>query len=303
MKIQLPTHGVHFTGRKSVQPAREPMVSSPVRRSLLVMSGILAAATALTSQVGYKTNGKAPVGKPTLPAVTQPKVQPKQGPAYPNLPQLRSEMKGISVLVDPGHGGEDPGAQNSGLSEKDFNLSVALQVRDRLKAAGLTEVDMTRNTDVGMEPPVRSRIIYDEKKSDLVVSVHTNCTEAKSTPVQGYQVYIRKPEESLLMGRHLRASLRGTFGTKLDMGRFSRRFYMINQPGALVEMGFINNKYDRKRLVNPEWQAKMADAISSGVINYLNEKAFRNHGGDKPSISFLPKAPQKVKPVAAPENS
>ncbi len=95
------------------------------------------------------------------------------------------------VVIDPGHGGKDPGAVGaSGLQEKEVTLKVALELRDLLRKAGLT-VYMTRETDVFVGLRQRTRFA-NEKNADIFVSIHANAIagdESRRRSVKGYKMY------------------------------------------------------------------------------------------------------------------
>lgn len=94
------------------------------------------------------------------------------------------------LVIDPGHGGRDPGAVRGKIKEKDINLGVAKEF-GRLVKQNMPDVKIvyTRNTDVFVELRERSRIA-NKAKANLFVSIHTNSTAAKSTKVSGADTYI-----------------------------------------------------------------------------------------------------------------
>nr|WP_316639326.1 N-acetylmuramoyl-L-alanine amidase [uncultured Roseateles sp.] len=112
---------------------------------------------------------------PTLPA-SAPEVQtPKPPPAVPPQPMTQGRVdRLIVVALDPGHGGEDPGAVGpSGLKEKDVVLAVALQLRDRLNALPNMRVMMTRDADFFV--PLNERVRKARRvQADLFVSIHAD---------------------------------------------------------------------------------------------------------------------------------
>ena len=94
------------------------------------------------------------------------------------------------VVIDPGHGGKDPGAiSRSGLKEKDVNLDVAKRLYNLLKAAGV-EVVMTRSSDTFIPLSERARIA-NSSGADLFISVHSNANRVKS--MNGFEIYYVAP--------------------------------------------------------------------------------------------------------------
>ena len=102
----------------------------------------------------------------------------------PAPPVARKKMR---IVVDPGHGGKDPGAIRRGYREKTWNLAVAKEVAALLKKGGF-EVRMTRENDKFIALSERSKIA-NNFKADLFVSVHTNAS--KNSRANGFQVYFR----------------------------------------------------------------------------------------------------------------
>ena len=129
------------------------------------------------SEVNSGQSGtSAPVLKPT--------VQPVMKDATPVL----KGPKKMRIVIDPGHGGKDPGAvRRRSAKEKDMNLTVAKHLYDYLKKQGF-EVKLTRDDDSFVTLAGRSKIA-NEYKADLFVSIHTNA--AKRTAAHGFEVYFR----------------------------------------------------------------------------------------------------------------
>ncbi len=119
------------------------------------------------------------------PAVSAAKPAPviKAGPAA----AISSARKKMRIVVDPGHGGKDPGALRSRVREKDLNLAVAKELYKLLKK-GNFEVKITRDNDTFIALSERSKIA-NSFKADLFVSIHTNSSKNRSA--NGFEVYFR----------------------------------------------------------------------------------------------------------------
>lgn len=102
-------------------------------------------------------------------------------------PKTASARKKMRIMLDPGHGGKDPGAVRKGYKEKNWNLAVAKELYQLFKKGGF-EVKMTRNDDTFIALSTRSKMA-NEFKADLFVSVHVNA--AKNASANGFQVYFR----------------------------------------------------------------------------------------------------------------
>ena len=125
-----------------------------------------------------------PVMKAEKPAASKPAPVIK---AEPNPLAIRTAHKKMRIMVDPGHGGKDPGAVRGRYREKDWNLDVAKELARLLKKGGF-EVQMTRDNDTFIALSERSKKA-NKFKADLFVSIHTNASKNRSA--NGFQVYFR----------------------------------------------------------------------------------------------------------------
>ena len=115
-----------------------------------------------------------------------PKTPPK--PQKPGVPQPPARKRGkFLVVLDPGHGGKDPGAAANGVREKDINLGIGLALEAVLKSRGF-EVRMTRRTDVYLKLQERTDIA-NRADADVFVSIHANALPAKKSTA-GFEIYI-----------------------------------------------------------------------------------------------------------------
>ena len=123
------------------------------------------------------------------PTVIKPAEPSKPAPVVSPAPALAvtSAHKKMRIVVDPGHGGKDPGAVRSRTREKDLNLAVSKELYKLLKKGGF-EVKITRENDTFIALSDRSKTA-NNFKADLFVSVHTNASKNKSA--NGFQVYFR----------------------------------------------------------------------------------------------------------------
>lgn len=191
----------------------------------------------------------------------------------------------IVVMVDAGHGGNDPGkvSLNNDL-EKDINLDIALKLEEILKSQNI-EVVMTRTDDKGLydegasnkkNSDMKRRVeLSKEKKANLVVSIHANSYIDES--VCGAQVFYYKDSEG---GKILAESIQKHISKVSAMN--SRRsaksnndYYILRNvsvPAVIVECGFLSNVAEAAMLKNDEYQRKVAWSIHLGIMEYLNEK-------------------------------
>jgi N-acetylmuramoyl-L-alanine amidase len=181
------------------------------------------------------------------------------------------DIRKLRIAIDAGHGGDNTGARgvNSGLLEKDLTILIAEQLRKTLKAAGVKSVFMTRTTDTSLTMPERIAMLktYDPH---LLVSIHLN--SANSDTVQGTSTYYRyigfRPLSMAIYNRMLTLGLR-EFG---NVGSFNFSLSgPTDYPNALVEVAFLSNPEDEKRILKPAFRKLVAQKIYLGIMDWLNE--------------------------------
>jgi len=173
------------------------------------------------------------------------------------------------IVIDPGHGGRDPGAiAATGLREKTVVLDVAQQVAYRLRQAGAT-VKMTRTGDVFVELNERAAIA-NRFSADLFVSIHADAAARSSA--EGYGTYVARAASSgsvrlaEAVGRSLSAAGVPRHGT------FRRDFRVVvltRCPAVLIELGFLSNAAEAARLGGAAYRRKLAEAIAEGVCDFM----------------------------------
>jgi N-acetylmuramoyl-L-alanine amidase len=173
------------------------------------------------------------------------------------------------VVIDAGHGGEDPGARSvGGFYEKDVNLAVALKVADLLEQRGIG-VLMTRQQDRFIELEERANIA-NRRNADLFVSIHSDSNPDRSR--QGFTVFVARaasPEAyraATCIGQAMAATGADSHGI-----READYKVLINTsgPAVLVEMGHLSNLQDTARLRDPAGQNRLAQAIAAGILTYV----------------------------------
>ncbi len=181
------------------------------------------------------------------------------------------------IVIDPGHGGSDPGAQHDGVTEAQVNLDMALRLRDILIARGW-QVQMTRTTDVDVFAPndsphdeLQARVdVGNNAGARLFVSIHAN-SFINAGP-SGTTTYFSKPIDAPL-AQCLQSALISALGTK-DDGIVKSHLYVTLHtfmPAALVETAFLSNPADFARLTSPEFRQKVAQAIADGIAQYVQQ--------------------------------
>lgn len=188
------------------------------------------------------------------------------------------------VVLDPGHGGSDPGVSSaSGMPEKEITLGIAQRAKRRLEREGL-EVHLTRASDRFLSPEARAELA-NGLHADVVVSIH--CNGWFDEELRGFSVGVprsaepaadeemprwgsrdvrcRRDTETLAeillhaMGESLPIPNRGVRAASFAMIEGTR------SPAVHVECGFLTNRSDAANLVDPEFQETVAQAIADGV--------------------------------------
>ncbi len=188
-------------------------------------------------------------------------------------------LAGKTVVLDPGHGGSDPGAQPSTkeTSEKILTLSIAKKTAERLLAAGAT-VLMTRETDVfvplGDRPALANR-----HKADFFVSIHINSNARPNSTSGTISFYHKEDAIGKLLAECLQQEIVRTSGLRgigvwSDQRIYNSGFAVLRGarvPAVLLELGFINHNHDRKVMQTTEFQDAVAASIVKGLKVYLGE--------------------------------
>ena len=211
-----------------------------------------------------------------------------------------------TVVIDAGHGGNDPGTSHFGLKEKHLALDITRRLRARLEAAGLSVV-LTRDSDQFIElsqrPTVANRL-----GADLFVSMHINAN--RNRQVSGAEVYYPRVSivsanaawppsvtseeigvpsagvKQLLWDMVLRRTRAQSRKLATSICRSVReggvpcraikpaRFVVLREawmPAVLVEVGYVTNRAEADRLADPAYRQTAAEAIADGIVSYIRE--------------------------------
>lgn len=224
------------------------------------------------------------------------------------LEQLGLTFK--TIMIDPGHGGKDPGASGHGLREKDINLRFAKILAAKLKRAGFN-ILYTRSTDVFI--PLEERTaMANIKKADMFISIH--CNAHRNHEIHGLETYTlnlarnrnavrvaarenaisakrisdlqviltdlmlnSKMKESKDLAKNIHnkalANVRKEWTIK-DQGVREAPFYVLmgaKMPSVLVELGYVTNKTESSRLKSDKYLGYLADGIVKGVLEYKKQ--------------------------------
>lgn len=241
----------------------------------------------------------------------QPKLERATAKPKPLTPKSLTREFGLTaktIIIDPGHGGKDPGALGaSALREKGIVLSISEKLRDILTAKGYT-VLMTRDTDRFI--PLKKRTEFaTQHKADLFLSIHANGSESsKANGIETYyldvtstdsaseKIAVReninsgysiqeldtllenliresKSEDSRRLAQSVQQALVQSTGA-VDRGVKHARFVVLigtKVPAILIETGFVSNAVEGQKLATSAYQHKIATAIAQGVDRFLGQ--------------------------------
>jgi len=203
-----------------------------------------------------------------------------------------------TVVLDPGHGGSDPGAVNGARRESDDNLRMALAVGNLLRCCGVNVV-FTRTGDTLVSLAERSRI-SNNARANLFVSIHRNSVaNATANGVENW-VYLNPSTQGVnsayqVLNRIVAAGVQSNRGVR--RGNFSV-LRETQAPAQLVELGFISNAEDN-RLFDARFDA-YAHAIASGILASLG---IRCQGVNTGTAAVSPPPPPPVTPPVPPPGS
>lgn len=194
------------------------------------------------------------------------------------------KMKSAVIVIDVGHGGNDPGKVSpEGIEEKNVNLAIAKYLQDYLIAQDFT-VYLTRDTDCGLydenvsnkkRSDLNNRIqFFKEKNADLVISIHQNSyPDAAQHGAQTF--YFKGKEDSKLLAETIQDSLLNIDSTNKRKAKANDSYYLLKNtsvPAVIVECGFLSNYEETARLTDPNYQKDLSYAISVGTCRYLNHR-------------------------------
>ncbi len=186
-----------------------------------------------------------------------------------DLPQVRRGK--YLVVIDPGHGGPDPGAIGvGGLKETSVVLDISLMVSEYLKSKGVN-VKLTRTSEIDLDLPPRVAIA-NRLGANAFISIHANASRTTRRDVNGIETFYFAGSRGLRLAKNIQQELLVAWPQSPDRGVRRGRFFVIRRttmPAALVETGFVTGRRDAPLLSTPSHRRKIAFAISKGILNYL----------------------------------
>lgn len=185
-----------------------------------------------------------------------------------------SPIKDRIIILDPGHGGKDPGAVNASHTEKAIVLKVGNLVKQKLEANG-AKVYSTRTGDTF--PTLQERVNFTNSKfGEIFVSIHVNA--ATSSSAQGTETYYSittgdQYEEDKKLATYINTEIVNNAKMK-NRGVKEAQYYVTRNmiiPSVLVELGFISNAEDRNKLIDDKYVEIYAQSIYNGIVDYYRK--------------------------------
>jgi N-acetylmuramoyl-L-alanine amidase len=183
---------------------------------------------------------------------------------------VKLDIRKMVIAIDAGHGGSNSGTSGIKLkaSEKEQTLLFAKALEKSLKKIGVKNIIMTRQSDTSFDN--KDRILWlQQQNPDFEISLHLN-SSSKET-IKGVSTYYKhigfRPLTTSILKRMLELKL-DEFG---NIGHFN---FALNAPtdfpNCLVEIAFLSNEEDEKRIVKPSFHNQVAGKIQLGIIDWLN---------------------------------
>lgn len=171
--------------------------------------------------------------------------------------------------MDAGHGGKDPGAMYDGYNEKDFVLPMALEVGQRLEAAGC-RVIYSRDDDTYITLSDRADLA-NELGADIFISIHANAMPQKPD-INGLETYCYKlGGQAEVLANYVHDAILES-ASPGDRGVRTANYYVLREtdmPAILVETGYMSNADECQMLADATYQKALARGIANGAIDYL----------------------------------
>ena len=200
-----------------------------------------------------------------------PLVIAKNSYNHHHLPDIKRNK--FYVIIDPGHGGPDPGAIGiGGIRESDVVLDVSKTVKKLLNQKGV-KVMLTRGKEVDLDLPPRVSLA-NRTDADIFVSIHANASRGKRKDINGLETFYYRGWRGRLLAKRIQKQILRVSPGSPDRGVKQGRFYVIKNtrmPAVLVEIGFLTGRLDARRLEKNTHRKKIAYAIAKGILEYLSK--------------------------------
>ncbi|MDE5539307.1 MAG: N-acetylmuramoyl-L-alanine amidase, partial [Bacilli bacterium] len=194
-----------------------------------------------------------------------------------NEVQALLPLSGKIIIIDPGHGGKDPGTIHDKIYEKDINLAISKYLEIELVKAGATVI-LTRDGDYDLSYPNatwRKKSDFDNRiklinnsNGNMYISIHLNYLP--NSAYSGPQVFYNN-ETNQKIAEIIQKNLNNNLNHNREIKKIPNKTYMydkLNIPGILIECGFLSNTEERNKLTTPEYQQKLVKIIKDAITQY-----------------------------------
>lgn len=197
-----------------------------------------------------------------------------------HTPRIDTAAQPLTVVIDAGHGGIDPGAINKeGVQEKNINLSIAEKIKN-LAGEYNVRILMTRESDelAGGKPTKEESLEYrakmaNDNKADVFLSIHTDMDA--SPYVKGFNIFVAEQNahyaQCVQLGSAIIENLKKSYPPETALKKRKQHIYVLgytNMPAVLLECGNMDNGKDLSFIRNEENQVKIARDILEGIRTY-----------------------------------
>lgn len=239
-----------------ITPAAGVTINSPVTTSRQSIAVPLRGSGNPRPPVTFPTDGTIIPVPPTVPG---------------GLPQPGVPIGRAVVVIDPGHGGRDPGAVGrGGIQEKEIVMDVSRRVTSILNSSGVKTI-MTRDSD--LEVDLQPRVVVAQRANATVfVSIHANAISMDRPDVNGLETYYYQSGLGLAQAIHANVLRNASVA---DRRVRKARFYVLRRtsmPSVLVETGFVTGATDAANFRSSEHRQRLAQGIAQGILQYLRGK-------------------------------
>lgn len=210
--------------------------------------------------------------------VQQPASIPSQASVSPQTTNPTRVLRGKTIVVDPGHGGKDPGsiAVSPPVTERDINLSVGLALENKLQAAG-ARVIMTRTQNNQTVSLQHRADLSNENHADAFVSIHQNMFR-QDPSINGTNTYYYEADTSKVLAQDIEKEALEAL-KPLDPNPERTRvvqeeLYVLhhnNRPSVLIEGCFLSNPDSLNKSIHPAYHDALASGIFHGLIDYFQQ--------------------------------
>ncbi|MGZ4031615.1 MAG: N-acetylmuramoyl-L-alanine amidase family protein [Tumebacillaceae bacterium] len=244
------------------------LVAALVLSSLLSVPAFAAGSAKAIAHEGLSSAEKAPANyNATLKAQNEKALPKRTVNTNAKITLIQPAVANPIIVLDPGHGGTDPGGTGNGLQEKDLVLDIASRTKSYMNANYPASVYMTRSTDTYLTLDQRTTYA-NNLGANFFVSIHTNAfTDSSPNGLETY--YYPGSTNGQNLATDIYNKLAGSYSTL--RGVKSADYYVLhytNMPAALGETGFVTNATDAANLNNSTFRQTLATQYAQGMHLY-----------------------------------